>query len=373
MNDSWITSYEDFVNGSSRAPRLAHVLQSPSAAIPVSALSFANGNDQPTWSYAFALAPGHTAVIWNFAAGLANAPGRDAEGGAAYRASAGHHGLHEQRRARGAVELRARAYVPSGPEPTGPGSMQITLPTTADNYAASTPFISLGGLAGPARLNRVVWSSNRGPSGIAQGLVGLGDPLGCAPSRQQRLHRDRGIRGAAAASDTINVNLATTTYLVPEGSTGTFFSTDLLIANPTDATVEANVQLLTEENGAIALATQVLPPMSRTTIKVDDLPGLEARRVLLARDLPHRRTAHRRAIDVLGRHVLRLAWRGGHRGPAQQVPVRRRLAGLLPDVPAARQSERRRSRRDGVVLPRGQHAVTRIFTLPPSRAPAWRP
>jgi hypothetical protein len=164
--------------------------------------------------------------------------------------------------------------VPSGPEPTGPGSIQITLPSLADNYAASTPFISLAGLAGPSRLNRVVWSSSRGPSGIAQGLSEWAIPSAALLPGNNVFTVTAEYEGLPPLSDTININLAATTYLVPEGSTGTFFSTDLLIANPTDATVEANVQLLTEESGAISLGSQLLPPLSRTTIKVDDLPGL---------------------------------------------------------------------------------------------------
>ena len=128
VQDSWITSYEDFVNGSSRAPRLAHVLQSPNAVIPVSALTFADGNDQPTWSYAFSLAPGHTAVIWNFAAGLANrARTRRRRPRSSPRCRRRATGLHDRRRARGAVERRRRASCRRVPNPPGRARMQITL------------------------------------------------------------------------------------------------------------------------------------------------------------------------------------------------------------------------------------------------------
>jgi hypothetical protein len=271
--DSWITSYEDFVNGSSRAPRLAHVLQSPNAVIPVSALSFASGNDQPTWSYVFTLAPGHTAVVLNFAAGLANR--QDANLKAAQLTALPPAATVCMTTAELAAPSNfVPGIVPSGPEPTGPGSMLITLPTTADDFAAQSPFVSLGGIAGPARLTRVVWSSNRGPSGIAQGLSEWAIPYAALLPGNNVFTVTAEYEGLPSLSDTINVNLATTTYLLPEGSTGTFFSTDLLIANPSDDTVETNVQFLTESSGPIAIGSQLLPPKSRTTIKVDDIPDM---------------------------------------------------------------------------------------------------
>ena len=273
VQDSWVMSYEDFVNGSSRAPRLAHVLQSPNAVIPMSSLSFVDGNDQPSWSYALTLAPGHTAVIWNFAAGLASR--QDAIQKAAQLAALPPAALAcvtgEERDAPSNV---APGVLPTGPEPTGPGAIQITYPTTAENFGASTPFVSIGGIAGPARLSRVVWSSNRGPSGVAQGLSDWAIPSAALLPGNNVFTVTAEYEGLPSFSDTITVNLAATAYILPEGSTGTFFSTDLLIANPSDVPVEANVQLLPEAGGAISLGDHLLPAMSRTTIKVDDQPGL---------------------------------------------------------------------------------------------------
>jgi hypothetical protein len=273
VQDSWITSYEDFVNGSSRAPRLAHVLQSPNAVIPVSAVTFSDGNDLPSWSYAFSLAPGHTAVIWNFAAGLANR--QDANHKAAQLAALPPAAIACTTSAeREAPSNVLPGTVPSGPEPTGPGAIQITYPTTEENFGASTPFISIGGTAGAARLSRVVWSSDRGPSGVAQGLSDWAIPSAALLPGNNVFTVTAEYEGLPSFSDTINVNLAATAYVVPEGSTGAFFSTDLLIANPTDAAVEANIRLLTETSGDISLGDQILPAKSRTTIRVDDLPGL---------------------------------------------------------------------------------------------------
>lgn len=271
--DSWVTSFEDFVKGSSRAPRLAHVLQSPNADIPLSAVTFVDGNDQATWSYAFSLEPGHTAVIWNFAAGLANR--QDATQKAAQLAALPPAALActtgDERAAPSNV---APGALPSGPEPTGPGAIQITYPTTEENFGASTPFVSIGGTAGPARLSRVVWSNSRGPNGVAQGLSDWAIPSAALLPGNNVFTVTAEYEGLPSFSDTITVNLAATAYIVPEGSTGAFFSTDLLIANPTEAPVEANVRLLPEAGGAISLGDRLLPAMSRTTIKVDNEPGL---------------------------------------------------------------------------------------------------
>jgi autotransporter-associated beta strand protein len=64
------------------------------------------------------------------------------------------------------------------------------------------------------------------------------------------------------------------TYHLAEGATGTFFDTDLLIANPTDLGVLADVTFLAE-SGAPIVQQHFVYAMSRLTLKLDDVPGLE--------------------------------------------------------------------------------------------------
>lgn len=67
--DDWVTSMEDFSGSTSGDPRLGHVLQGPGAPSPLTAVTFTDGDDGPTWSYTFIVDPGETVAIMNFATG----------------------------------------------------------------------------------------------------------------------------------------------------------------------------------------------------------------------------------------------------------------------------------------------------------------
>jgi hypothetical protein len=71
VTDNWVTTFQNFTgsNTTTSDPRLGHVLQGPGAAVPLSGIFFANGNDRPFWGYTFTLAPGETKIIVNFATG----------------------------------------------------------------------------------------------------------------------------------------------------------------------------------------------------------------------------------------------------------------------------------------------------------------
>jgi hypothetical protein len=65
------------------------------------------------------------------------------------------------------------------------------------------------------------------------------------------------------------------TYYLAEGSTGAFFDTDLLLANPNDIAAPITITFF-KENGTSVVQTRTLDPLSRTTIRVDDITGMEA-------------------------------------------------------------------------------------------------
>jgi autotransporter-associated beta strand protein len=65
-------------------------------------------------------------------------------------------------------------------------------------------------------------------------------------------------------------------YYLSEGSTGTFFDTDILIANPHNTTVPVTVEFLVEGGGQVITQDYLLPRQSRTTIAVDAISGLES-------------------------------------------------------------------------------------------------
>ncbi len=67
----------------------------------------------------------------------------------------------------------------------------------------------------------------------------------------------------------------TLTYYLAEGSTGAFFDTDLLLANPNAVAAPLTISFF-KENGSTIVLSRTLAPMSRTTIQVDDIPDMEA-------------------------------------------------------------------------------------------------
>jgi autotransporter-associated beta strand protein len=64
-------------------------------------------------------------------------------------------------------------------------------------------------------------------------------------------------------------------YFLSEGATGAFFDTDLLIANPHDENAAVDVEFY-REGGELEGFLYNIPPKSRLTIRVDELPDLES-------------------------------------------------------------------------------------------------
>jgi Calx-beta domain len=65
------------------------------------------------------------------------------------------------------------------------------------------------------------------------------------------------------------------TYLLAEGATGSFFDTEILLANPHTTPTPVTLTFLTKD-GVTIVRDMTLPATSRTTVRVDDIPGLEA-------------------------------------------------------------------------------------------------
>ena len=70
--DTWVTTFQNFVSPSltTTDPRLGHILQGPAPVnVPLKTISFVDGNDEPTWSYEFDLAPNKTAIVVTYVTG----------------------------------------------------------------------------------------------------------------------------------------------------------------------------------------------------------------------------------------------------------------------------------------------------------------
>jgi hypothetical protein len=89
---------------------------------------------------------------------------------------------------------------------------------------------------------------------------------------------DRPFRLTYAGGSGNDVTIASTelTYFLAEGSTGAFFDTEIAIANPHNAVVPVMVEFLVEGGGQVITQDYQLAPMSRTSVSVDAIPGLES-------------------------------------------------------------------------------------------------
>jgi YVTN family beta-propeller protein len=72
-----------------------------------------------------------------------------------------------------------------------------------------------------------------------------------------------------------DLTVETRIYYLAEGATGTFFDTDLLLVNPTAIAAPVSIGFL-KDDGTRVTDVRTLPPTSRTTLHLDELPGLEA-------------------------------------------------------------------------------------------------
>jgi hypothetical protein len=83
------------------------------------------------------------------------------------------------------------------------------------------------------------------------------------------------LRYAGGNGNDVTLGAPVSTSYLAEGATGTFFDMDLLIANPHAVAVTATITFLPQDAAAQTI-TRAIEPMSRVTIDVDGIPGLES-------------------------------------------------------------------------------------------------
>lgn len=69
LTDTWVSTFQSYSGTTSSDPRLGHVLQGAGASTVLNGISFADGDDNPFWSYGVTLAPGQTKIILSFVTG----------------------------------------------------------------------------------------------------------------------------------------------------------------------------------------------------------------------------------------------------------------------------------------------------------------
>ena len=160
--------------------------------------------------------------------------------------------------------------------PAAPPIITIESPTRTTTVAVEPSSITLAGTAADANgsVVGVSWSTNRGYSGTAAGTTSwtAGDvPLALGSNLITVTATDD---SGQTAIDTLEVTVAGFSSFLAEGATGSFFDYDLALANPSLAGVDAEITFFTQ-SGTTVSRTVTLPALSRRTVRVDEVPGLE--------------------------------------------------------------------------------------------------
>ncbi len=135
------------------------------------------------------------------------------------------------------------------------------------------------------------------------------------------------------------------TYSFAEGAIGTFFDTDITLANPAGADAPLKIDFLPESGGTLTLNTTVAA-QSPLQVSVDNVVANGSPSTVV--HSTDARAARGRAHDDLGRHRLRRSRRHvGRAGDA--LAVRRRVAGVLRHLRAAGERQHDADRRHGAV------------------------
>jgi subtilisin-like proprotein convertase family protein len=156
-----------------------------------------------------------------------------------------------------------------------PPATTIATPTTDPTFSSTSPFLALTGTATTAgsTVTSVTWTNDRGGSGTATGTTAWSAPVIPLQTGTNVITVTATDTDSIAGTDTVTVTFNALTYYLAEGSTG-FFDLQVAIANP--HAVEAHTSLtFLKPDGSTVVQARTLPPTSRTTINVDEVPGLD--------------------------------------------------------------------------------------------------
>jgi len=195
-------------------------------------------------------------------------PGVSGMPGSLIRCGAG--GLAFRTSANQVVLIPVGAIAPVLPEIT------ILSPTADPFMTLSAATFDLSGTAADVdgSVASVTWSTDRGFSGTASGTNSWSAydiPLAPGFNTVTVTVTDN---AGFTSTDSLVVSITGFSYYLTEGATGSFFDLDLLLANPNAAATNVTVQY-NRDDSTFETQTLTLAPTSRTTIRVDDVPGLE--------------------------------------------------------------------------------------------------
>jgi hypothetical protein len=154
-------------------------------------------------------------------------------------------------------------------------SLAIASPSSQPASTARGSFITLAGTASDdVGVTSVTWWNNRGGEGTAAGTTNwtANVPLYIGTNVLTVRATDT-VGGSRTAIVTVTVN--DFLYSLAEGATGTFFETDILLANPNNVAVPIQTTFLREDGSSITQSL-TLPATTRVTIPVAFISGLES-------------------------------------------------------------------------------------------------
>jgi hypothetical protein len=161
--------------------------------------------------------------------------------------------------------------------PNPPPTINIVIPTDQPTYVTRGALLTLAGNASDdTGIARIEWENDRGGSGVARETRGTWTAIDIPVRIGVNVITVTATDTAGAeATDTITVTVNELTYLLAEGATGAFFDLDILLGNPNDLSANVSVTFL-KEGGSTVVQTLTLPATSRTTLRVDQIAGLES-------------------------------------------------------------------------------------------------
>ncbi len=167
---------------------------------------------------------------------------------------------------------------------TGNGAPVVTIsgPTSNPTYTATASPLTLSGTARDfdGTIATVTWSTDGGASGAA--AITPTDPGQVHWTAEVPLHGGPNVititardNLGASSTDELIADLPgqSRSYYLAEGATGAFFDLDLLLVNPNEDPVPITITFL-REGGTPITRTEVLPILSRRTLRVDEIAGL---------------------------------------------------------------------------------------------------
>lgn len=165
------------------------------------------------------------------------------------------------------------------PQRLAPPTVTITEPALPA-ITSTSAFVSLLGTA--SNVVSMTWSNDRGGSGSATPQALVGGKLTDWRVSNVPLAAGANVISVTATNsngDTTTASLTVTsdvlTYYLAEGATGNFFDTDIAIANPNAIPAPVTIAF-DREDGVRITRTDIVPPLSRTTVHVDTVPDVEA-------------------------------------------------------------------------------------------------